>query len=145
VLWSLGVVLAHTPKFQRRWFGPYRKQYFLLNNIVLLVIIDKFNPNPILVIINKYKPYGFIEDNTLQLILANPSDLVIENFIQKEIFEPLFVENDDSKLVVFELVNNTSIDGNIIGKLPIHNHHLSTYIFIQMTYMFVIIRARYLS
>lgn len=115
------------------------------NNIVLLVIINKFDPNPILVIINKYKPYRFIEDNTPQLILAHPSDLAIENFVQKEISEPLFVENDNSQLVVFELVNNNSIDGNITGKLPIHNHHLSTCIFIQMTYMFAIIRARYLS
>jgi hypothetical protein len=76
-----------------------------------------------------------IKDNTLQPILPNPNDLAIQNFVKKEIFEPL---------VVFELVNNNSIDGNTIGKLPIQNHHLSTYMFIQMTYMFAIIRPTYL-
>ncbi len=86
-----------------------------------------------------------IKDNTLQPILPNPNDLAIQNFVKKEIFEPLLVENDNYELVVFELVNNNSIDGNTIGKLPIQNHHLSTYMFIQMTYMFAIIRPTYLS
>jgi hypothetical protein len=36
-------------------------QYCLLKNIVLLVIMDKFNPNPILVNINKLKPYIFLD------------------------------------------------------------------------------------
>jgi hypothetical protein len=40
-------------------------QYNLFNNIILLVIIDKFNPNPVLINTNKLKPYRFIEDQTL--------------------------------------------------------------------------------
>ncbi len=34
-------------------------QYCLLNNTTFLVIVDKFDPNPILVNINKLKPYWF--------------------------------------------------------------------------------------
>ncbi len=47
------------------------KSNFLLNNIVLLMTIDKFDPNPILVNINKLKPYKFVEDDTLQFVLIN--------------------------------------------------------------------------
>jgi hypothetical protein len=32
---------------------------------LLLMTIDKFDPNPILVNINKLKPYRFVEDQTL--------------------------------------------------------------------------------
>jgi hypothetical protein len=34
-------------------------QYCLPNNITFLVIVNKFDPNPILVNINKLKPYRF--------------------------------------------------------------------------------------
>jgi hypothetical protein len=36
-------------------------------NIILLVTIDKFDPNPTLVNINKLKPYWFIKDITVNL------------------------------------------------------------------------------
>jgi mRNA-degrading endonuclease RelE of RelBE toxin-antitoxin system len=36
---------THNPKFQRQRFGPYRIQYRLLNNTILLTIIDKFDHN----------------------------------------------------------------------------------------------------
>jgi hypothetical protein len=38
----------------------YKIQYFLPNNIVLIINIDKFEPNPILVNINKFKPYRYL-------------------------------------------------------------------------------------
>jgi hypothetical protein len=56
------------------------------NNIVLLVIIDKFDPTPILVNIYKLKPYMFIEDQTLQLVLAKPSDFFIKGTNGGQIF-----------------------------------------------------------
>ncbi len=37
-------------------------QFCLPNNIVLLVIVDKFDPNLILVNVNKLKPYQFFDD-----------------------------------------------------------------------------------
>jgi hypothetical protein len=39
---------------------PFKIQFVLFHNNVLLVILDKFDPNPILVIINKLKPYIFL-------------------------------------------------------------------------------------
>ncbi len=70
VLWCLGVVSKHAPKFQRQWFEPYQIQYCLPNNIILLVTIDKFDPNLVLVNINKFKPYMFIEEKKLATCIS---------------------------------------------------------------------------
>jgi hypothetical protein len=51
----------HTRKFKKWWFGLYKIHYCLPNNIVLLVNIDKFEPNPILVNINKLKPFQHLD------------------------------------------------------------------------------------
>jgi hypothetical protein len=48
-------------KFTRKWFGPYRVQYVLLNNIMLLVSIEKFEINFVLVNVNKLKPHKYME------------------------------------------------------------------------------------
>jgi hypothetical protein len=53
------------PKFKKRWFGPFKVQYCLPNNIVLLVSTNNFEPNPILVNVNKLKPYTSM-DQTLK-------------------------------------------------------------------------------
>jgi hypothetical protein len=45
----------HIEKFFKWWFGMYKIQYCFPNNIVLLINIDKFETNPILVNINKLK------------------------------------------------------------------------------------------
>ena len=44
-------------KLRNKWFGPYRVQYLLPNNKVLLVTVDKFDPDPVIVNINKLKTY----------------------------------------------------------------------------------------
>jgi hypothetical protein len=49
-------------KFIRKWFGPYIVQFYLPNNIIFLVIMDKFDPNHILTNINKLKPYKVFDD-----------------------------------------------------------------------------------
>jgi hypothetical protein len=46
------------------------------------VTIDKFDPNLVLVNINKLKPYRFVEDQTFQHVLVKPSD-----FLPKELVE----------------------------------------------------------
>jgi hypothetical protein len=46
---------SHTRKCTRKWFGPYKMQYVLPNNIMLL-IIEKFETNHVLVNVNKLKP-----------------------------------------------------------------------------------------
>jgi hypothetical protein len=55
---------THIGKFIRKWFGPYIVQFYLPNNIIFLVIMDKFDPNHILTNINKLKPYKFLDDET---------------------------------------------------------------------------------
>jgi hypothetical protein len=56
----------------------------------MLVIMDKFDPNLVLVNINKLKPYRFIEDQTFQLILVKPSDFLSEEPTKVKYFENLF-------------------------------------------------------
>jgi hypothetical protein len=46
-------------------FGPFKVQYCLPNNIVILISINNFEPNLILVNINKLKPYTYV-DKTLK-------------------------------------------------------------------------------
>ncbi len=65
------------------------------NNIVILIIITKFDPKSIHVNIKKLKPYMFIEDITLQPILIKLSDLVIDGLVQTYKHEPLPVELED--------------------------------------------------
>lgn len=66
VLWFPKGQKQHTPKFKTRWFGPYRVQYLLSNNIALLVTVDHFEPHPILVNINKLKPYQTFDPTNLK-------------------------------------------------------------------------------
>jgi hypothetical protein len=53
---------THFRKFIKKWFDPYRIHFCLLNNMVLLVTMDKFDPNLVFVNVNKLKPYLFLED-----------------------------------------------------------------------------------
>jgi hypothetical protein len=52
---------THNRKFKQQWLGPYQIQYCLPNNTFLLIAINKFDPHPILVNANKFKPYQFSE------------------------------------------------------------------------------------
>jgi len=52
---------SHLGKFIKKWFGPYKIQYVLPNNIMLLVVIDKFETNLVLVNLNKLKHYKYME------------------------------------------------------------------------------------
>jgi hypothetical protein len=87
----------------------------LPNNIFLFVTIDKFDPYPVLVNINKLKPYEFIEDITLQPILANPSDLVVDEHVQTKETEPILFENANFEPIKFKLINSYLTHGNITG------------------------------
>jgi hypothetical protein len=61
VLWFLKGNKSHLRKFTRKWFGPYKVQYVLPNNAMLLVTIEKFEANHVLVNVNKLKPYKYME------------------------------------------------------------------------------------
>jgi hypothetical protein len=54
--------------------------------------IDKFDPNPILVNINKLKPYRFVEDKTLQPALAKPNDFLLKGPVETNHFSNLFTK-----------------------------------------------------
>ncbi len=60
-MWFLKGNKSHLKKFIRKWFGLYKIQYVLPNNIVLLVNIEKLQTNPMLVNVNKLKLYKFME------------------------------------------------------------------------------------
>ncbi len=56
-LWFLKSKKTHHGKFKWQWFVPYQIQYCLFNKTILLVMVNKFDPHPILVSVNKLKPY----------------------------------------------------------------------------------------
>ena len=62
VLWYPKGANVHAGKLRNKWFGPYQVQYLLPNNIVLLVTLDKFDPDPVIVNINKLKTYRCPEE-----------------------------------------------------------------------------------
>jgi len=65
-------------KFKKRSFGPFRVQYCLPNNIVFLVPINNFEPNPILVNVNKLKPYTYV-DQTLKGIQSSEDQKFLQS------------------------------------------------------------------
>ena len=67
VLWFPKGANVHTGKLRNKWFGPYRVQYLLSNNTVLLVTVDKFDPDPVIVNINKLKTYRCAKEGLLNL------------------------------------------------------------------------------
>ena len=62
VLWFPKGANVHTGKLRNKWFGPYRVQYLLPNNTVLLVTVEKFDSGPVIVNINKLKTYRCPEE-----------------------------------------------------------------------------------
>ena len=67
VLWFPKGANVHIGKLRNKWFGPYRVQYLLPNNTVLLVTVDKFDVDPVIVNINKLKTYRCPEEGLLDL------------------------------------------------------------------------------
>jgi hypothetical protein len=108
------------PNFKNN--GPYKIQYYLLNNIILLVTTNKFGPNPMLININKLKPCKFIKYKTLQPILAKHSDLVTNEHVQTKEPKPLLIEPKDLQLIKFELVNH-HLTHDIIKRIDVHVHY----------------------
>jgi hypothetical protein len=73
--------MLYTKKFKHHWFSPYKTQYYLLNNTTLSITIDVFDPNLVLININKVKLYKI--RNTIELpkliYLIELNDLLIKN------------------------------------------------------------------
>jgi hypothetical protein len=91
----------------------YWIQYCLPNNIVLLITIDKFDCNIVLVNINKLKPCKVIENKILQYVLVKLGNLVTNKPIQPNELVPPPVEPKKFQHVEFELINNHSTLGGI--------------------------------
>ncbi len=64
-LWFPKGEKTHLGKFKKRWFGPFKVQYYLPNNIVLIDFVNFFEPNIVLVNVNKLKLYKYV-DHTLK-------------------------------------------------------------------------------
>ena len=84
VLWYPKGTNVHAGKLRNKWFGPYRVQYLLLNNNVLLVTVDKFDTDPVIVNINKLKTYRCPEDGLPDL---SSSDHQTKTQLMKESFQ----------------------------------------------------------
>jgi hypothetical protein len=65
VLWFPKREKTHLGKFKQKWFSPFTVQYYLPNNIILLVFVNNFEPNLVLVNVNKLKPLTCV-DQTLK-------------------------------------------------------------------------------
>lgn len=61
VLWFPKEAKEKVGKFTRHWYGTYHIQYYLFNNIVLLITLGNVEPHPILVNVNKLKPCMYVE------------------------------------------------------------------------------------
>jgi hypothetical protein len=75
------------------WFGPLRVQCCLPNNIILLVSVHNFEPDPILVNVNKLKPYTYV-DQTLKGIQSLEDQKSLQS-INKDHMEE--TSDEDSK------------------------------------------------
>jgi hypothetical protein len=60
VFWFPKGEKTHLGKLKKRWFGPFRVQYYLSNNTIFLVFVNNFEPNLVLVNVNKLKPYKYV-------------------------------------------------------------------------------------
>ncbi len=98
------------------------------NNTILLVTIDKFHLDPMLVNINELKPYQFIEDKTLQAILVKPSDMVMDELVQTRELEPLPIELEKIQPIEFELVYNYLTPGNIEKTYVLVHHYHNVFV-----------------
>jgi len=90
VLWFPKGEKTHLGRFKKRWFGAFRVQYSLPNNIIILIFLNNFQPNPILVNVNKLKPYTYV-DQTLKGIHSLEDQKSLQ-FIDEEKMEERFDE-----------------------------------------------------
>ncbi len=56
----------------------------------MLVIINKIDPNLVLINTNKLKPYKFIRDQTIKPILVKPNDFLLEEPLEVKYFDNMF-------------------------------------------------------
>ena len=84
MLWYPKGANVYAGKLRNKWFGPYRVQYLLPNNTVFLVTMDKFDPDPVIVNINKLKTYQCREEGLPDL---SSSDHQTKTQLMEESFQ----------------------------------------------------------
>jgi hypothetical protein len=60
VLWFPKGENTHLGKFLKKWFRPFKVQYCLPNNNNIIIYVNNFEPNLVLVNFNKLKPYKYV-------------------------------------------------------------------------------------
>ena len=75
---------VHVGILRNKWFGPCRVQYLLPNNTVLLVTVDKFDPDLVIVNLNKLKTYQCPEEGLPDL---SSSDHQTKTQLMEESFQ----------------------------------------------------------
>jgi hypothetical protein len=65
------VVSKHVPKFWKQWLGPYKIQYCLPNNTILLITIDKFDLNLVLLTSTSWSHMGSLKIKLCNLYWSN--------------------------------------------------------------------------
>jgi hypothetical protein len=78
VLWFPKGEKTQLGKFKKILFGPFRVYIYLPNDIVLIVFINRFEPNLVLVNVNKLKPYKYV-DQTLKGIQSSKNQNPIKS------------------------------------------------------------------
>ena len=94
VLWFPKGANVYAGKLRNKWFGPYRVQYLLPNNTILLVTKDKFDPDLVIVNINKLKTYRCPEEGLPDL---SSSDYRTKTQLMEE-----SVQNEDEQTAIVE-------------------------------------------
>jgi hypothetical protein len=130
VLWFRKGEKTHMGKFKKRWFGPFMVQYFLPNNIVFLVVVNNFEPNPLLVNVNKLKPYTYM-DQTLKGIHSSEDQkslrFIDEEHMEERSNEKLEVQGKTktigtNQIVVLEKTLVNLISQQVMNKYSYHDY-----------------------
>jgi hypothetical protein len=57
-------IKTHINEFKHQQFSSYQIQYCLPDKLILLVTLDEFDLNLILINVNKLKPYRYVKQST---------------------------------------------------------------------------------
>ncbi len=116
VLWFPKGQQTHLGKFTKKWFSPYKVQFYLPNiKFVLLVTLDKFDPNLILINVNKLKPYQFLDEKTHIVDRLKPMYQDEQKYIRMDDKEDEHL--DESMFMIQMVLNNGTFMQQIINVL----------------------------
>ncbi len=80
--------------FKKRWFNPFKVQYCLPDNIVIIVLVNNFELNPVLVNVNKLKLYKYL-DQTLKGIQSLEDQESLKSIDSDDMEEKIDEDSED--------------------------------------------------